>query len=447
MRDDPLSGCDDRPVTNVKQWVDSGRHPGRFWLPAAPGRRVPGVLEIEDGRQPRIYLWDFLGEPPAAGVASSPVTQDFSLVLGRVGRGDVTLVDTHANRIGHGPTDEWPGTLTARASYLGARYEAHDLAHDRIRVRMDGLASLVPFTDYTVMWDTAPVHRWEIDISQELTGRFGDIDVCLRLAAIQAGRSSSEAPPRREILSTEVRLEGTTTGRLLLIDWIEQLVTPMRCLVGFALGQRLPLRRLDRLDPYPDIGDRKLVGFQEVPIVGSGIELDAPVAKSLVRAPIISFSDVGLIEQWCRLWRIERKRDAVHRMLHAAAPGSSPKTAFTDLVEAAEGWHKTTHGRKYIKSDGTRTAWTLATRLDDLLEPLRGWGLAGVPTGAEVSRRRNDLAHGDLLPDLGALVPLIRALRVALRYHIAVDVGVDENDAATRSWSADSWPPAEAGRL
>lgn len=440
----PLVRCDDHLVANVRDWVKGGRHPGRFWLPSSPDRRVPGLLEIEDGRQPSIYLWDFLEERAPAGVLAMPITQEFPLVFGSVGRGDVTLIDTHASHIGIGPNDELPGTLKARAGYLGAPYEAHVLAHDHIRVRMDGLASLVPFTPYTMTWDAAPIHRWEIDTSQEVAGRFGDIDVCLRLIAINAGWTAGEAPPRHEILSTEVVLEGKTAGPLGLLDWIERLITPMRSLVGFALGRRLPLRRLDRLDPYPDLDGRMIVGSREVPIVGSGIELNAPVTRNLIRGPIVAFNDTDLMEQWHRMWSVERKRDAVQRMLHATSPGSSLKTLFTDLVEAAEGWHNAVHGRTYLDTNGARRTWTLAARLDDLLVPLRGWGLVGVPTGAELSRCRNDVAHGDVLPDLGRLPPLTRALRVALRYHIAVELGVDQHRAAVRAQSADSWSPSGA---
>jgi hypothetical protein len=297
-----------------------------------------------------------------------------------------------------------------------------------------------------MMWDTAPVHRWEVDTSQELVGRFGSIEVRLRLSAINSGWNAHEARPRRNILSTEVHLDGMAHDRLPLRDWIEEVITPMHSLVGFALGRRLPLRRLDRLEPYPELGGREMVGSQEVPIVGFGIELNAPIAKHLVTTPIISFRDAEIMEHWHRLWNVERKRDAVQRMLHAATPGSSPKTVFTDLVEAAEGWHVAARGRSFIDTAGARSRWTLAGRLDDFLDPLRVWGLDGVPTGADLSRCRNDLAHGDVLPDLGRLPPLIRALRVALRYHVAVDLGVDATAAASRAWSADSWTPIRSRR-
>ena len=60
-------------------------------------------------------------------------------------------------------------------------------------------------------------------------------------------------------------------------------------------------------------------------------------------------------------------------------------------------------------------------------------------TPASIVKARNAVAHGDVLPKAGAFGPQIQTLRMLLRYHIAVALGIKPDAAKRRALDTEHW--------
>ena len=419
----------------IEDWLTS-QPTGWLWLPETPDKIVPAVIRLEDGEPPAAFVWDALDPIPEQPSYRWPQEQFHPVVVGSTDRGDITLVDchmTHGYARRDGTALRWTGNLEARAAYVGAMYPTTEsLAHTKIRFRLDGtdLWSDLPLAAAT--W-SSPVAGITVDTSPTQNFRIGDIDVAIRLAAIEHPVNAGNARSRHSLMSVEQFIEAESSTAFSLNGWMSRVVDPLRFLHAFTLGQLLPLRGLERRDMIEYPPPRKRMELDR-PLVGSGIRYRAADETIVLQDPLVQLGDgepQQLIDNWCTIWNDERRQNAIRRLLHAATDATSPKSQFNDLVEAAEGWHKAVHGGRK----------TLRERLESLALPAATWTASNyTPLDcAEVKADRDQTSHGDILPEPMRIHRHIRTLRMLLRYHIAVEVGVEPAYARVRAMSADRW--------